>query len=434
MISTAYELSPNTLTRDLLYDYMNLIRLIVAGDASLCSAVWEGDLDLTQPIRSLLRDARNVFPAEASTFVQMLLIFSEGAESTIAAYEFLQSVPHLSILHELTDQTITHCFIDGSEEESVILGQPALWNLAPSVITMVLPEGIQGLAAPLPAVLSHLELSKKLILWDVKGTHESFGQLLLLGRAAHCLSVVDSSLRSQSPVDQPSLECLVETVELISRFCKHGSERLQGNGATIVQDLMSLSINLSSGAKCTWLEIATNAVSVLIRLSMAGFCLPSSSVQLCFALMKDIASHSPVRVLTSIHHTEFLCPSRSLFGAEDQSTPSYLPVALDKALEDSSYAALALGLLPGLTTYVTEVEAKGGEYASLAAFLDLSTSLLRAGHQADPLPAYVAFALHEILPLHQRIPFKNAAARWKLKGAVLRLLDASLSAGQHKQT
>lgn len=58
------------------------------------------------------------------------------------------------------------------------------------------PQGVEGSVLPFPAVLSPVEGGggKILVAWDVAGTHASLGQLLLLGRAAHCVSTLERSL------------------------------------------------------------------------------------------------------------------------------------------------------------------------------------------------------------------------------------------------
>ena len=48
-----------------------------------------------------------------------------------------------------------------------------------------------GRILPLPAVLRHLEGQAQLVEWEVCGTHHSFGQLLLLGRATQCLVTLE---------------------------------------------------------------------------------------------------------------------------------------------------------------------------------------------------------------------------------------------------
>jgi hypothetical protein len=96
-------------------------------------------------------------------------------------------------------------------------------------------QGVDGHIQPLPAVLSHLEgQGKRLVVWDVKGTHRSFGQLLLLGRAAHCVQLLERSLQLRCAVDGDALRDLQDSLALMAALCR------QQPG--LVEDLMSLTV------------------------------------------------------------------------------------------------------------------------------------------------------------------------------------------------
>jgi len=63
-------------------------------------------------------------------------------------------------------------------------------------------QGIEGQPLPWPAALSHLDPNQWLLVrWDVNSTIKSFGQLLLLGRAAQCLLQLKTCFNSGSPSD-----------------------------------------------------------------------------------------------------------------------------------------------------------------------------------------------------------------------------------------
>ncbi len=72
-------------------------------------------------------------------------------------------------------------------------------SYAHSVLPM---QGIEGVILPMPTALAHME-SQGLILveWDVGGTHPSFGQLLMLGRAAHCLHALERAAEGHTALD-----------------------------------------------------------------------------------------------------------------------------------------------------------------------------------------------------------------------------------------
>lgn len=81
----------------------------------------------------------------------------------------------------------------------------ALWYELSSEMCLRM-QGIQGSVLPLPAVLSHLEPNSwAMVYWDVGGTHRSFGQLLLLGRAVHCLHVMRTA-SSGASLDPAALD------------------------------------------------------------------------------------------------------------------------------------------------------------------------------------------------------------------------------------
>jgi len=70
--------------------------------------------------------------------VQLLHMFSEGQHSAESAYSFLQSIPGLAMLHDASD--LNQRTVPGAAADMVVLDEPLVWNQAPSVNTMVLPE------------------------------------------------------------------------------------------------------------------------------------------------------------------------------------------------------------------------------------------------------------------------------------------------------
>ena len=97
-------------------------------------------------------------------------------------------------------------------------------------------QGVEGQLQPLPASLAHLEgQGRQLVVWDVRGSHRSFGQLLLLGRAVHCVQLLERSLSLRSPVDGEALRDLEEGVALMAGLC--------GQRPALVADMMSLTVS-----------------------------------------------------------------------------------------------------------------------------------------------------------------------------------------------
>jgi len=68
-------------------------------------------------------------------------------------------------------------------------------------------QGIEGQLLPWPASMSGVDPNDwVLVRWDVGSTQKSFGQLLLLGRAAHCLQQLRGCLSSSTASDPQCVE------------------------------------------------------------------------------------------------------------------------------------------------------------------------------------------------------------------------------------
>ena len=112
---------------------------------------------------------------------------------------------------------------------------------------------MEGSVIPLPTVLSHLEgQGKLLVAWDIKGTHASLGQLLLLGRAAHCISVLEmwSSLAARGQAGALSGDVVIAVrdlsaaVDLLAALCSPSYDGVGTQRAVVVDDLASLTVRL----------------------------------------------------------------------------------------------------------------------------------------------------------------------------------------------
>ena len=73
-------------------------------------------------------------------------------------------------------------------------------------------------------------------MWDVRGTHRSFGQLLLLGRAAQCVHQLECAIELRGPIDGEALRDLEAGMALMATLCRQNP--------AIVADLMSLSVRV----------------------------------------------------------------------------------------------------------------------------------------------------------------------------------------------
>ena len=114
-------------------------------------------------------------------------------------------------------------------------------------------QGVEGSVIPFPANLSHLEgQGKLLVAWDIKGTHASLGQLLLLGRAAHCISVLErwSSLAARGQAGtlvgevDVAVRDLAAALDLLAALCSPSLDGGSVKQAVVVDDLASLTVRL----------------------------------------------------------------------------------------------------------------------------------------------------------------------------------------------
>eukprot|EP00798_Chlamydomonas_sp_ICE-L_P018573 gene18573-25082_t len=106
---------------------------------------------------------------------------------------------------------------------AVVLNSSVAWTQAPSVRTLVLPAGVEGIVLHMPTALSHLSSSGlALIEWDVQvgveSSESNFGQFLMLGRAAHCLHELQNSLHHHAQPDPVALQDLLDSIGLILHF------------------------------------------------------------------------------------------------------------------------------------------------------------------------------------------------------------------------
>ena len=65
--------------------------VVAAGDALLCAWVWEPSNEVSRPLRAVLQDAGELFPAISWPYVSLLANLSKGHVAAAAAYANLQA-------------------------------------------------------------------------------------------------------------------------------------------------------------------------------------------------------------------------------------------------------------------------------------------------------------------------------------------------------
>jgi hypothetical protein len=97
-------------------------------------------------------------------------------------------------------------------------------------------QGVEGTIRGVPPALCDASSATKLlVIWEVKGSHRSFGQLLMLGRACQCLLELQQSEQLNQAFDAETVQEFEGIVCLITRLCEHS--------VTAIQDLASLGVS-----------------------------------------------------------------------------------------------------------------------------------------------------------------------------------------------
>lgn len=198
VLCTAFDLGVDSVDAATYDAVEGLLRLCVAGDARACGELWDEGSAATAPLRALLAAAARLFPASPRHLLRLLRATAASADSARAAYGFLQRHVSLVVLHDAQEPAIRH--LGGGEVE---LAAPLPWNLAPSVPGLELPQGCIGTLCPLPAPLAELRGRRVLVAWDADvsgGGGQSRGQVLLLGRASHCVAALEHCLHHHQPL------------------------------------------------------------------------------------------------------------------------------------------------------------------------------------------------------------------------------------------
>ncbi|GAX74714.1 hypothetical protein CEUSTIGMA_g2162.t1 [Chlamydomonas eustigma] len=424
VMSTAFDLGPTQLTSGVLSQLFELLSTILAGDPELCDLIWDDSLDLTMPVRAMLKEAALLFPADLTLFLKLLNAVSAGPASSAAAYTYLQSVPHMSILHDASLQRVL-VESEGGRAGSVILSRATAWPQAPSISTLALPQGVEGTVGVVPPSLCDARsVDSVMVVWEVRGSHRSFGQLLMLGRACHCILELQQCLQLGQAFDSETVRDFEGIMCLMTRLCEHS--------VTAVQDLATLGVDQAgTGRKHSWFSVMGEGVSVFMS-KKATEMSSANTLSTCIRLLNIFAKLYPIETLDCLQQSSTFCPRElhngspaGLVRAEDRI------VCLSKLSTfqpPESFRAFS-GILPEFHSYIVGFEAKDGQYTVTLAFLELLNSLLIRGQLTHPMPGYILFVLHELLPSLPSLPYRAQETRWQLCAAALQVLNLAVETG-----
>ncbi|GFR52695.1 hypothetical protein Agub_g15322, partial [Astrephomene gubernaculifera] len=126
---------------------------------------------------------------------------------------------------------------------------------------LALPQGCVGVQCPLPAVLSELRGRYILVAWDAEvsggGGERSRGQVLLLGRASHCVASLEHALLHNLPLegaDPTLLRDLADTLSLLAALC--------GLEPALAADLLTQSVLFASGVTRSWTDVVAGVLAI----------------------------------------------------------------------------------------------------------------------------------------------------------------------------
>jgi hypothetical protein len=135
----AFAFSPSALPTPLLFDLLELISGLLEGDQALVAAVWEEEQPVTRPLRSLLEECSQLFPAFLWPLLQLLRPLCQGAVGAAQAYAHLQGKVQLSVVHAAGDAGLLH---GGGNRVEMMGNRP--WPMAPEVEGSIIPEVSEG--------------------------------------------------------------------------------------------------------------------------------------------------------------------------------------------------------------------------------------------------------------------------------------------------
>ena len=130
----AFAFSPMALPGALLSDILELLGALLQGNQALVAAVWEETQVVTRPVRYMLEECSQLFPAFMWPLLQLLRPLCQGAYGAEQAYKQLQKV-QLSVVHKAED--LARLWVAGDRVE---MDGNRPWSMAPEVEGSVIPE------------------------------------------------------------------------------------------------------------------------------------------------------------------------------------------------------------------------------------------------------------------------------------------------------
>ncbi|EFJ50204.1 hypothetical protein VOLCADRAFT_89091 [Volvox carteri f. nagariensis] len=440
VLCTAFDLGADNVDPAMYEAVVALVKLCMEGDARACAALWDESQPATAPLRSLLASAARLFPAVPHHLLRLLRLTAASPDTARAAYAFLQRSVSLVVLHSASEPAIRH--LGGGEVE---LTSELPWNLAPNVPGLVLSQGFMGTLTPLPAALSELRGRYVLVSWDAEISGGSYGQVLLLGRACHCVATLEHALLHNLPLERSDptlLRDLSDTLSLLASLCSLEP--------SLLADLITQSVRLSSGTQRFWIDVVAGVLAIGPQLAAslastaaqaadpaaataataAAAPLPPPLQLLADAaeLLGAVAARSPGKVLTLLPQLQLLAsPGGDLLAG----LPPAVPLIALLSFTVPSCIDSFCGLLPALSALQHNLERPMGRYPLTTALLSLLALLLERGFIATPLPVAALFVLYEMLPNLHHWRYVSAKERWAVTRGSLRVVRLALTAGAY---
>ncbi|KAK9846575.1 hypothetical protein WJX81_006919 [Elliptochloris bilobata] len=406
----AFGLSPASLPAAEADALLAAVCSLFEGQPELCEEFWApGASGAHAALHHLLDEARGLFPAAPAPLLRLLGALASGRPAAAAASAYLGHLPAVACLHAQGDSRVAR--VGGRNEEAGQRVSAALpIELAGAV---VLPEGVEGEVAPVPACVRTTTLrgaksGAVLVRWRV-ASPAGAGHFLLLARLAHQLGVLRQAVAgipgAPEGISSDTAAAAGEVADAV-----HLLARLAAAEPAIALQL----------AQADLVALVAAAAAVLPRLPQP----PIDALGDCLDLAAALAASLPARLLSDLAAVPLLQPADPLAAAMDlYSRPN------KGSLQDSR-AALAFGSqdLPALAALTERCEAPAGRYPVTEGFLRLAAALLEAGVTDAAVQAHAAVVLTRVLPGHAHWRYAAGGVRWRVAAGALRVLRLALLA------
>lgn len=397
-ILAAFQLSPQLLPVNQTVILADTIGNIFRDVPELCEGFWAADRTLDEPLRSFLREARDIFPAFPTPLYTLLAALSSSADCAASANAFLADLPQLTCLHCLADGGIAEDF--NFDQGRVIL-QHSL--SLPGATALNLPQGTTGLSIPLPDGITNSQYmwsmaheqdieDIRMIRWNVPLV-DGIGQWIVLCRAFEALEVAAAySTRPESA--KSAISELTAALSLLSNVCKRDSS--SALELLHVEVPPKLEIN-SRGPDIV--TLTNQALKVLIQLPHP----PLDALADCFSIYTALSKGIPGRI------------TNELLRALEWNVNA-MEVTM-KYPEDSNLKKLL------------NAECAVGRYPATMSFMRLLLSLCSASDPSPLVQTLLQFVLHSILSSCHNWRFAIAGDRWRVYSMSLRVIRQGLLSG-----